>query len=148
MPSLANEFPLKMLPGQVPGTFYPGAIGLHNEAPVACFMPSFAPLLQSWGAHSENDDNGGSFESLAAEWREEAMLFSSPFDKFTHPAYQQIIAFGPSIIPAILRELRERPDDWFYALRLLSRENPADGLDDFSGAVSAWLEWGYRNNYI
>jgi len=65
-----------------------------------------------------------------------------------HPAYQQIIALGPPVIPLILRELRERPDHWFWALNAITGEDPVGPEDDFDQAVEAWLRWGRERGYL
>ena len=64
--------------------------------------------------------------------------------KVTHPAYWQIIGLGLETIPILLRELKERPDHWFLALRALTGLNPASPNDAgrLPVRVESWLEWG------
>ena len=38
--------------------------------------------------------------------------------------YQQIISKGEGIVPLILEELKERPSHWFWALEMITNENP------------------------
>ena len=57
---------------------------------------------------------------------------------------------GEEIVPLILQELRERPDMWFWALRVLTGANPVRGEDAGRLALMAesWLEWGRARNLI
>jgi hypothetical protein len=88
------------------------------------------------------------FRALAEQWRKETFFYSSLTKQFAHPAYVRIIAMGMPAIPLVLREMQRTQDNWFYALRFMAGEDAAAGMEDFEDAKSAWLEWGYRNNYI
>ncbi len=56
---------------------------------------------------------------------------------------------GVVAIPLILRDLRQQPDHWFWALRSITGENPIQPKD--RGRVvkmaEAWLEWGRQRGY-
>ena len=90
------------------------------------------------------------FRALADQWRRETGMLSSISQMAAHPAYQEIIAMGPDIIPLLLRELQERGGHWFPALRALSGENPAPR--EYAGQIpkirECWLEWGRQQGYI
>ena len=90
------------------------------------------------------------FRALADQWRLETGPISSSTAIAAHPAYQEIIGMGPAAIPLVLRELQERCDHWFAALRALSGENPVPR--EFAGRVpkmrELWLEWGREKGYI
>ena len=90
------------------------------------------------------------FRALADQWRWETGPLSSSSKMAAHPAYQEIIGMGPAAIPLVLRELQERCDHWFAALRALSGENPVPR--EFAGRVpkmrELWLEWGREKGYI
>lgn len=90
------------------------------------------------------------FVELAEEWREDTAFTSALTDIILHPAYQRIIGMGPESIPLILRELQSNPEQWFWALRALTGEDPVDAED--AGRVrkmaEAWLDWGRRQGYI
>jgi hypothetical protein len=88
------------------------------------------------------------FATLVQQWRRETALSSIIGKKVMHRAYQRIIAMGPMAIPLILRELEERPDHWFWALSVLTDENPAESAADFNEAREAWLRWGRERGYI
>lgn len=64
------------------------------------------------------------FEELAALWELEANGSSFVGEKTSHKAYQQIIEMGDAVIPFILRELENKPNHWFAALRAITGENP------------------------
>ena len=67
-----------------------------------------------------------------------------------HPAYQQIIAMGNSVIPLILNELKKEPDFWFSALRALTGAEPLKETmrGDLIAMTNAWLYWGHKNAYL
>lgn len=64
------------------------------------------------------------FDQLATRWREETRYLSSTTAIATNPSYQRIIGLGPQVIPLILAELQQRPEQWFWALASLTGENP------------------------
>jgi hypothetical protein len=84
------------------------------------------------------------FKRLAKEWIHDTKYLSSPSEKYLHPSYAQIIGLGPSVVPLILEELRRRPDDWFYALRAITRADPVTSTmaGDMGKMKKAWLAWG------
>jgi hypothetical protein len=50
----------------------------------------------------------------------------------------------------ILRELKDEPSEWFWALRALTGEDPT--TEEMTGnrekLAEAWLNWGKENGYI
>jgi hypothetical protein len=90
------------------------------------------------------------FAELVAEWRRGTGGLSSPKAIASHPAYQQIIQIGETVLPMIFRELRENGGWWYPALRALTGQNPvpeeAKGRPPLNR--DAWLEWGRRNGYL
>jgi hypothetical protein len=91
------------------------------------------------------------FAALATEWKRETGYHSSLSKKFTHPAYQRIMAMGKPALSLILRDLRQSSGHWFYALRFIAGEEAKDvavGADTIEDARKAWLKWGYDKEYI
>ncbi len=89
------------------------------------------------------DDLARTFNGLADRWERATGMYSSPTKRFSHPDYQAVIDMGPQVIPMILQRLKDKPDDWFFALkRLADGHDAAQGIDNFDDAVEAWLEWG------
>lgn len=64
-------------------------------------------------------------------------------------AYQQIVDMGPTVIPLILRELEQRPNHWFAALRAITGENPIqpEQRGRTKQMVEAWLNWAREHGY-
>jgi hypothetical protein len=89
------------------------------------------------------------FERLAAIWREETSHLSSSTQMAAHPAYQEIIALGPEVVPLLLRDLAREPDHWFTALKTLTGANPVDPADRgrIDKMAEAWLKWGQASGY-
>lgn len=88
------------------------------------------------------------FREYADKWKEETWMLSSITDKIQDPAYVRIIALGPKAIPLILAELEREPDYWFWALRMLTDEDPVPADADFDVAVKAWLDWGRARGHL
>jgi hypothetical protein len=118
-------------------------------------LPSLNELGQtSMVANQQTEDSSAlkkEFHSLVMQWKKETFAMSSLNKIYTHPAYQRIIGMGTAGLPFVLKELQNNQGRWFYALRFMAgekgKEIPA-GIKDFEEAKAAWLEWGYKNNYI
>ena len=75
--------------------------------------------------------------------------YSSSARLAEHPAYQQIIALGPEIVPLLLRELERSPDHWFRALHALTGADPVppESRGKLPEMAAAWLRWGREQGY-
>lgn len=61
-------------------------------------------------------------------------------------SYQKIIAMGEKALPFILSDLRDnpdQPDQWFWALRVITEQNPVSDAHrgNFPAMVRDWLQW-------
>ena len=88
------------------------------------------------------------FQALSSQWEQETALESSVERMALHPAYQRIVGMGPAALPLIMRDLQQRPQHWFWALRAITGEDPAAGEETIAGAASAWLRWGGARGFI
>ncbi len=90
------------------------------------------------------------FSTLAEAWRRQRGPSSSFSKLVLQPAYQQIIGMGPAAVPLILAELRREPDQWFWALRAITGEDPvpAEHAGDVAAMADDWLSWGAAQGYI
>src|SRR5260221_5914955 len=90
------------------------------------------------------------FSEHAAKWAAETAHISSIEKAAMHPSYQCILAMGERVVPLILRELRGKPNHWFWALRFITNENPVKPQDagNVRKMVDAWLEWGHDRNLL
>ena len=88
------------------------------------------------------------FNSLAKQWREDTLYYSSLTDICFHPAYQTIMAMGREALPFVFRELEKQPDHWFYALKFMVREDVAKGAVNLAEARLRWLDWARREKYL
>ncbi len=90
------------------------------------------------------------FGQLAEEWRRATALSSSPTEKAMHPAYQRIIGMGPVAIGLMLQELRRLPEQWFWALKAVSGEDPVppETRGQVAAMAEAWLAWGRERGYL
>jgi hypothetical protein len=89
------------------------------------------------------------FATLVEKWRSEIGPTSSITEMAMHPAYQQIIGMGPVVVPLLLRELEQRPDHWFWALKAITGADPveAEHRGRIDEMAKAWLKWGREQGY-
>jgi hypothetical protein len=90
------------------------------------------------------------FQRLASRWRAETAYVSSSSDLVGHPAFRDIIALGPPVIPLLLRELEKRTGHWHRALRQITGADPVPPGDrggNIDKAAEAWLRWGKEQGY-
>ncbi len=90
------------------------------------------------------------FAQLSRQWVEETAGRSTIREKASHPSYQAIIGMGSLAIPHILRALSESPNHWFWALHMITGEDPVPMEDrgDLERMSKAWIQWGRAHNLI
>ncbi len=82
------------------------------------------------------------YRKYADIWYEDTQLTSSLQEKVLHPAYLRIIGMGTAALPFILRDLSDRPAQWFVALVSITDTDPVRPGDSFASATKKWLRWG------
>ncbi len=92
------------------------------------------------------------FLQLAARWNEERGALSSITEGAICPAYQEIIGMGPDAIPLIFAQLRvegDEPDQWFWALRVITGVDPVQPQDrgNYRRMAHVWIDWAEREGY-
>ncbi len=89
------------------------------------------------------------FRQLADWWQEDVSHLSSPTEIAIHPAYQQIIGMGIQAIPFLLKNLEQRPDHWFWALKAITGEDPVplEQKGRVDQMAKAWLRWGAEHGF-
>ncbi len=111
---------------------------------------SAGPSHQAGAPLLKGNDLERRFHELAAEWRAEVAPLSSSRARVQHPAYRAIIALGPTVVPLLLRELEQRPNHWFAALRSLTGADPVPLADRgrIGAMTAAWVRWGKQHGYL
>ncbi|HEY0025260.1 MAG TPA: hypothetical protein VGB24_20260 [Longimicrobium sp.] len=101
-------------------------------------------------ARPASHDIAQRFDELAAKWRDHTQFHSSPKILFEHPAYQEIIGFGPAVLPLLFKDLEETGSFWFWALHAITNENPVPHEDrgDIPRVTEHWLNWGRKRGYL
>jgi hypothetical protein len=89
------------------------------------------------------------FRELVRQWKEATEFTSSITELATHPAYQQIIGLGGDTLPLIFDELRHDPDNWFWALKAITGEDPVprSARGNLRVMTQAWLDWAKDHGY-
>jgi hypothetical protein len=88
------------------------------------------------------------FNALSKQWKDETFFQSSLSEICFHPAYQTIMAMGKEALPFILKDLTQRLDHWFYALKCIARKDIAAGSVNLEEARQRWLDWGRKEKYL
>ena len=89
------------------------------------------------------------FDVLKKQWIKETEHLSSPSEIALHPSYQRIIGLGPQVIPLLLQELAKSPNQWFWALKAITGEDPVpiEHRGRIHAMAKAWLAWGAENGW-
>jgi hypothetical protein len=91
------------------------------------------------------------FQKLLYEWRRERGATSSITQMAQCDSYVAIMSMGKPVIPLIMSQLRsegDQPDQWFWALQVLTEHDPVSEADrgDTGRMASAWLTWWSENS--
>lgn len=64
--------------------------------------------------------------------------------------YQAIIGMGFPAVRLMLEDLQKQPAHWFWALELITDENPVpeDARGNIAKMAAAWIDWGKRAGVI
>ncbi|MCI0381015.1 MAG: hypothetical protein L0215_25810 [Gemmataceae bacterium] len=83
------------------------------------------------------------FRRLAGEWEHATLYLSSMEAASKHPAYQEIIAIGPEVVPLLLRDLETNHTHWFIALNQITGAQPVpkEASGNIRKMAQAWLNW-------
>lgn len=88
------------------------------------------------------------FERLKNAWLDETKYLSDPERLYCNKNYQEVIRYGFSAIPFIMKDLKENLNDWFCALFLITKTNPIK--KEHAGLIEEmandWIEW-YKNDF-
>ena len=101
---------------------------------------------------SEPQEDWMEFRRLVGQWKTQRGVLSSVTQSALCPAYQSIIAMGRRAVPLILRQMKSEgsdPDQWFWALQVITGEQPVEDEDrgNYRKMAHAWLDWGQREEY-
>ena len=90
------------------------------------------------------DYDAALFNFLRDRWIEERKSTSSTSRIVMCSSYQKIIGMGSLAIPLILRELAENIDQWFWALSMITRDDPVppEIYGKHVAMARAWIAWG------
>lgn len=89
------------------------------------------------------------FDRLKSQWKSECVFLSSISDITSSESYQKIIELGDSVVPLILRELKNDPDHWFVALYEITGVNPIspEHAGNIQLMAKDWIDWAQREGH-
>jgi hypothetical protein len=113
-------------------------------SPTQTEAPSAGPSPPARSQPPDDPDLERRFRELVDAWQADVAPLSSTTARVQHPAYREIIAVGPAVVPLLLRELERRPNHWFAALRTLTGADPVAPADrgHLGLMAEAWIKWG------
>ncbi|GIL23791.1 MAG: hypothetical protein BroJett042_23040 [Bacteroidota bacterium] len=88
------------------------------------------------------------FNLLKSVWENDTMFSSSITEITSHPAYHAVIKLGQEVLPLIIQDLQTTNNHWFYALEILTGENPIrpEHRGNVEQMKSDWVNWANRYN--
>lgn len=95
------------------------------------------------------------FLEHAEQWIKETSHLSST-ERFFNEHHRKIVEMGEAVVPILLADLvdglekPEGPTHWFWALKLITEEDPVPEKDRglIEPMALAWIEWGRKNGKI
>lgn len=125
-------------------------INIATKPKVVSLEGIYAKVQDELNKLIEFEETQHTFHSLVSQWKSSGCISSSINDIVSHPAYMRIIGMGKPILPLLLKELRERPDHWFLALRSITGENPVrkESRGNLKRMAEDWVNWGITNGII
>jgi hypothetical protein len=119
-------------------------------SPTKTEAPAFQPSQPVPCRPTNDPDLERRFRELSDEWQADVAHLSSTTARVQHPAYREIIAMGPRVVPLLLRELERRPNHWFAALRSLTGADPVAAAErgQLGPMAEAWIKWGRERGYV
>jgi|GEM_PF-4713866 len=90
------------------------------------------------------------FKALVKQWRSETKGMSSSSAIVLSTPYQRILSMGKNALPYIFQELRDNYGDWFWALEVITGQNPVPPQfqGDLKKMREIWLDYGTRNSLV
>ena len=122
--------------------------GLQNDN--ARLMQKIEELRTFLGVRDSEAGLEERFARLVAQWKSTRGHSSKLQEMALNPSYQQIIGLGEPVVPLLLEEMRERPDQWDWALRAITGADPVprDAWGRLNEIAAAWVAWGQEKGYL
>jgi len=71
-------------------------------------------------------------------------------DRLFSAEYAAIVGLGPRVVPLLLKDLQRSVQPWFWALKAITRTDPASDVNpgDFETIAARWIEWGKQKKIL
>jgi hypothetical protein len=108
------------------------------------------PAKAAWLSQQERVDVKAEFRRLSAQLNERFAGRALLTQRLFSEEYTAIIGLGPRVVPFLLRDLQKAVSPWFWALRALTRSDPAKNVNpgDFVAVAACWIQWGKDQNIL
>lgn len=90
------------------------------------------------------------FLELKEIWLMETMFDSGYASMVNHPAFLKIVSWGEDIIPSLVEDMVNAGTPWYYALSIITDENPVseDNMGKHKYVIEDWRGWAEQNCFI
>ncbi|MFA5010548.1 MAG: hypothetical protein WC644_01220 [Ignavibacteria bacterium] len=87
------------------------------------------------------------FEYLSNIWKQDTSFSSKKYEKYSHPAYKEIISMGYGVVPFIITDLKKEPNFWINALKEITKTDPVinEHKSNIMLTINDWLNWAEEN---
>lgn len=104
----------------------------------------------AWLKDRENIDVKAELKSLVRRMDERLGPASRLTERLFCAEYAAVIGLGPKVVPLLIKDLQRSLQPWFWALKAITREDPARHINpgDFHGIAAAWIAWGKDNDIV
>jgi hypothetical protein len=89
-------------------------------------------------------------QRLLTTWREAVAYISSSTVRSSHPAYRELIALGPAVLPFLFRDMEQTHDGHLSsALAAITGAQPVPPEEGgmIQKIAERWLAWARQNGY-
>lgn len=83
------------------------------------------------------------FEELDAAWNQATAVLSSSSQIKAHPAFREVVSWGPLALPMLVSKLQQAPSLWVWAFPEITGEDPIADADrgNIKKMTAVWLRW-------
>lgn len=131
-------------------TRFAKARGYAQKIRLLNFEPALTELVHEAPLEQTSEPLSATFNALKERWLTDTAFASATVDIVLNDAYQQIIGLGPAVLPLILKELEQNGGQWFWALRMITRQDPVpkELRGKTKRMAEAWIDWAKDQKLI
>lgn len=121
-----------------------------HDAPRKTFQLIRPPEIPAWVADQERINVRSQFRALSTQIDRRFAGGGLLTQRLFSEEYAQVIGLGPKVVPILLKELEQSTSPWFWALKAITRVDPAKDVNqgDFASIAACWVQWGREQKLL